>query len=449
MDDRQLDFVESFRQFIDTINRGRPEELTPLGRIVGEHLGADVRTLPTVTEHVPGHRLVDADIAVSMLAEGGRLIGISGGHHRGEEGLVGLLSSPYFRFDEGPIDFREMAIGARRQRQVVVFGLWLFTFEGRPVVVHQHAANPQFGRPAGLELIATDATTSGRLLSRIRELMREHSVLRGQVISFATDEFGGRPEGANFQERPSVEADDVILPSGVLSRIVDHAVGIGDYRDELLAAGRHLKRGLLLYGPPGTGKTHTVRHLIHRAVGSTVVLLTGPSFEYIGDAVELARTLQPAIIVLEDVDLVAEDRESFGPQPLLLMLLDALDGLSGDADVAFLMTTNRVDLLEHALADRPGRVDLAVEIALPGPAERIRLLTLYGRELSLSTDAIAQAADRTDGTTASFAKELMRRTVLRAVKDHHPVTDDDLAATLDELLSDRETLTRALLGGGS
>jgi Cdc6-like AAA superfamily ATPase len=32
----------------------------------------------------------------------------------------------------------------------------------------------------------------------------------------------------------------------------------------LLAAGQHLKRGLLLYGPPGTGKTHTMRYLVGR-----------------------------------------------------------------------------------------------------------------------------------------------------------------------------------------
>lgn len=450
MDDQQRDFVETFRDFIDTINRSQNDRLTPLGRTIGDHLGADVQTLPAVSETLPAHRLVDADIAVSMLAAGGRLIGVSGGRNRGFEGLPGLLSSAHYRFDVGPTDYVEIATGPDEQRRVVAFGVWLFDFEGAPVAVHQYAANPQFGQEdAGLELIAGDVEVSGRLLVRIRELMREHSVLRGQVISFSTEDFGGKPAGANFQRRPQVGADDVILPTGVLDRIADHAVGIGGHRKELAAAGRHLKRGLLLYGPPGTGKTHTIRHLISRTPQTTVVLLTGPSFKYIGEATELARTLEPAMVVLEDVDLVAEDREHFGPQPLLFTLLDALDGLSGDADVAFLMTTNRVELLERALADRPGRVDLAVEIGLPGAAERQRLLELYATGLPLSAAALVEVADRTEGTTASFAKELMRRTVLRAVEHDRPVTDDDLHQTLDGLLSDRETLTRALLGGGS
>src|ERR687893_369359 len=113
MDDRQKDFIETFREFLESINRERSgvERLTPLGRIVEHHLGAEVRTLPTVSEKLPEHRLVDADIAVSLLAEGGRLVGVSGGHHREMEGLAGLLSSPHFQYDEGPIDYREVSSG--------------------------------------------------------------------------------------------------------------------------------------------------------------------------------------------------------------------------------------------------------------------------------------------------------------------------------------------------
>jgi hypothetical protein len=63
-----------------------------------------------------------------------------------------------------------------------------------------------------------------------------------------------------------------------------------------------------------------------------------------------------------------------GPQPLLFAVLEALDGLSDDANVAFLLTSNRVDVLEPALAQRPGRVDLAVEVPLPDAEARRRLI---------------------------------------------------------------------------
>ncbi|MHA0111344.1 AAA family ATPase, partial [Klebsiella pneumoniae] len=84
--------------------------------------------------------------------------------------------------------------------------------------------------------------------------------------------------------------------------------------------------GVLLYGPPGTGKTLTVRHLLSRTPGTTAVVLTGSSIHLVRAAVEIARTFAPALVVLEDIDLVAADR-SHSNEPVLFDVLDALDGL--------------------------------------------------------------------------------------------------------------------------
>jgi ATP-dependent 26S proteasome regulatory subunit len=162
----------------------------------------------------------------------------------------------------------------------------------------------------------------------------------------------------------------------------------------------------------------------------------------------------PAVIVLEDVDLVAEER-SLGPasSPVLFDLLDAMDGAAPDADLLFLLTTNRADLLEPALAARPGRVDVAVEIALPDAPARERLLTLYGQNvpLELTEDDVGLAIDRTDGTTASFLKEVIRRSVLESLHDDPAltaVTAAHLARALDDLLDTAQAVTRTLLGVG-
>ena len=86
----------------------------------------------------------------------------------------------------------------------------------------------------------------------------------------------------------------------------------------------------------------------------------------------------------DGAELVAEDR-SFGPgsSPVLFDLLDAMDGAAADADLLFVLTTNRADLLEPALAARPGRVDVAIEIDLPDADARKRLLALYSRSIPL------------------------------------------------------------------
>ena len=217
-------------------------------------------------------------------------------------------------------------------------------------------------------------------------------------------------------------------------------------RPNLRRLGQHLKRGVLLYGPPGTGKTHTVRHLLSRSEGTTAILLSGGSLAFISEAARMARALQPSIVVLEDCDLIAEDRSfGHGPQPLLFEVLDAMDGLDEDADVAFVLTTNRVEALEHALAQRPGRVDLAVEIPRPNAEQREALIRLYARNLDLGSEAMAQAARTYRGTTASFARELVRRTVVAAAAAGSEPGDAHLLAAVDELMADGEALTRSLL----
>jgi ATP-dependent 26S proteasome regulatory subunit len=237
----------------------------------------------------------------------------------------------------------------------------------------------------------------------------------------------------------------------VLAGIERHIIGVAELSSELLSAGQHLKRGLLLHGPPGTGKTHTVRYLTGRLADSTVILLTGQAMRFIGQAAALARRLQPSMVVLEDVDLVAMDRD-FSPDgnPLLFSLLDAMDGVGADADVTFVLTTNRADILETALADRPGRVDLAVEIPRPDDEGRERLLRVYARDLAMDAD-VTRVVAGTEGVTASFIKELIRRTVLVSLRagDRPPVLGDDhFAVVLAEMNSERQSLTRSLLGAG-
>jgi ATP-dependent 26S proteasome regulatory subunit len=197
-----------------------------------------------------------------------------------------------------------------------------------------------------------------------------------------------------------------------------------------------------------------VRYLVSRLRRHTVFVLTGGGLRMVRSACALARMLQPAVVVLEDVDLVAEHREMYygmGGNPLLFDVLNEIDGIAEDADVTFVLTTNRADLLEPALAARPGRVDLAIEIALPDDAARRRLIELYGRGLVLRLEDVRAVVDRTGGVTASFIKELMRKAALVAAQrpssdGQIEVADADVGDALDELLSERSALTRVLLG---
>ncbi|UYM04514.1 AAA family ATPase [Solicola gregarius] len=448
------DFIATYKRFLDQVVRdfdGREPRVSPLTERISDHLGHDARELPVVKESLSRPRLVDADLAIAAIAADGHdVIGLAGPPDLPEASFATILRGGIGRLDLGAVDYVSLPTGPDAERQVVARGIHLFTYDGARVAILQRDAAREWGADtATLEVVAADREVVTRLLQDVRRRMIERSVLRGQLMTFTGDEYEATLGGITFHRRPDIAAADVILPDGTLERLARHVVQLGDHRDRMLAAGQHLKRGILLYGPPGTGKTHTVRHLLTRTDGTTAIMLAGGSLALIGEATRIARAMQPAIIVLEDCDLIAQDRDlDDGPETTLFEVLEALDGLDGDADVTFLLTTNRVDLLERALAQRPGRVDLAVEIPLPDERARRELFALYAEGLAFSAEALGAAAERAEDVTASFAKELIRRAVLdAAIVDAEPC-DVHLSDALDELLSDRESLTRSLLASG-
>ncbi len=134
----------------------------------------------------------------------------------------------------------------------------------------------------------------------------------------------------------------------------------------------------------------------------------------LGEYMALARLLQPSVVVIEDVDLIARNREDMGSaceEVLLNKLLNEMDGLRESADILFILTTNRPQALEAALASRPGRVDQAIEFPLPDEEGRQKLVRLYSRGAELADEVVRAVVERTERVSAAFIKELMRRSV--------------------------------------
>ena len=447
---------------------------TELARRVTAHLGCELAAVVPVTERFPSWENVNVQRGVDAYLAARHSdpdwFGAAGLGHRPHEDMLSLINMPaHF----GPVRIMAMGgvgvrssgdlrvgaasygtapVGPDENTEVVTFGLVTSTApDGAPVVIAIRDES-RFGPPfCNLEILAADQAAATATRDEIERLMRVHDVFRGQVLSFTASEHHGN-ELVTFLPRPSIAAQDVVLPDGMLENIERHIIGIAEWSRDLLDAGQHLKRGLLLHGPPGTGKTHTIRYLTGRLTGSTIILLTGRSIRFIDQAAALARRLQPSMVVLEDVDLVATDRD-FAPDgnPLLFSLLDAMDGVGADADVTFALTTNRADILEPALADRPGRVDLAIEIPRPDPRCRQRLLQVYARDLAVDAD-LDEVVAGSEGVTASFIKELIRRTVLVSLRagERPPVLrGSGFAEVLAEMNSEHHALTRALLGAGT
>ena len=134
---------------------------------------------------------------------------------------------------------------------------------------------------------------------------------------------------------------------------------------------------------------------------------------------------------------------------MLNALLNEMDGLKEDADILFILTTNRPEELEAALASRPGRIDQAIEVPLPDEAGRNKLVQLYGRGLPLGDAVVSEAAQRTKGVSAAFIKELMRRVAQASIARDGgtSVVSHDISEALDDMLFAGGKLNVKLLGG--
>jgi hypothetical protein len=457
VDDAEIrQFGNLFNEFLERVvqtSRAVPDGTESLGDRIAAFLDTDPLSLPVVSEPFRPFEYATIQLAIDrLLARPGtrhELIGVAGSgreHHAFTELLE--MGRRHGAFWIGAVDYAAVPVSVDDERICVRFGLYLVDDGRRRLALLLRAGHPMQGISANLEVLAPTAEDGRAWLAELRDERAACNLLRAQVLSFEPSDFEPGVGPVRFHRRPQLGRADVVLPGGVLDRIERQAVGIARHRDRLLAEGRHLKRGVLLYGPPGTGKTHTVRYLTGALTEFTVILLAGPAIRFVAEACALARSLQPSLVVLEDCDLVAEDR-SFSPfgNPLLYTVLDEMDGLGSDSDVCFLLTTNRADLLETALAQRPGRVDLAVEIPLPDADGRRRLLNLYGRGIELPEPDLTAVVERTAGVPASFVKEMTRRATLVAAERGAALTQaEDVHAAAEELMAAQEVLTRRLLG---
>lgn len=451
------DFGASFKGFLDQVSAAVPPEESVFRKRLAEHFREPPDKLPTLTEKFPLYDHANLHIAVEAEFSGptcsAEMVGVISPEYLGvtlsmlvapaKTGLWGGAAP-----SEGPVEYINVELEDERVLACVQSGLCLATRGGEPLAVLMRGPRREYDPSIAIEVMARTREVAERLLADIRASMRSRSVHRGRVLSLDQT-----PNGAveiKFHHLPAIPRESIILPDGLLERIERQTIRFSALTDRLLAFGRHLKRGILLYGAPGTGKTLTAMYVAQAIRGRTVLMLTGRGQRLIEPSCALARMLQPSIVILEDVDLVAEERTHQGSAcatPLLFELLNEMDGLADDADVLFLLTTNRPEILEPALAARPGRVDQAFEIPLPDAACRRRLFDLYAAGLRLEGVNLDGYIQRTEGASAAFIRELLRKAALFAADEAYDrVEDRHLDEAVHELAVDGGFLTRRVLG---
>lgn len=173
------------------------------------------------------------------------------------------------------------------------------------------------------------------------------------------------------------------------------------------------KRGVLLAGPPGTGKTTVGRALAHRLRGKfflidgTIISGTEQFYSTVHNIFQAARENAPAIIFIDDSDVIFESGQEHGLYRYLLTMLDGLESKSASR-VCVMMTAMDVGNLPPAII-RSGRVELWLEMRLPDERARLAILNQLCEKLPSAFQNInlPELATATEGFTGADLKRVV------------------------------------------
>ncbi|KAL4542303.1 hypothetical protein Ndes2526B_g09270 [Nannochloris sp. 'desiccata'] len=142
-------------------------------------------------------------------------------------------------------------------------------------------------------------------------------------------------------------------------------------------------RHMLFYGPPGTGKTMAAKRLARTSgldyailSGGDVAPLGGGAVTQLHDTFDWAERSRKGLLLFIDEADAFLGRRSGNMSEGLRGALNAMLFRTGDQsrDFCVVLATNRPADLDPAVIDR---MDEALEFALPGSAERKRILDIY------------------------------------------------------------------------
>lgn len=264
----------------------------------------------------------------------------------------------------------------------------------------------------------------------------QHAYLRGQRF-YASGEL--------VRDEP-IRFEDVRLSDVARRQIERLVLGFPRHFERFRNCGISAKRGILLEGPPGTGKTLLCRALCHE-VKATFIWLTARHAQ--GDAEvfalvwDLARHLAPVVILLEDIDLYGSSREMGGSRNVLGELMNQMDGAEANDGILTIATTNRLNVVEDALRNRPGRFDRVIHIGELKDQDRSAMVGRYLAEPRFRIAAPEALLAGTRGFSGAQIMELVK-TLIELVDDDRPSPDLEPSLITEDMVQRALTEMRGL-----
>ncbi|MCK9394871.1 MAG: ATP-dependent zinc metalloprotease FtsH [Methylobacter sp.] len=224
--------------------------------------------------------------------------------------------------------------------------------------------------------------------------------------------------------------------------------------------GGRMPKGVLLVGPPGTGKTLLARAVSGEAQvpffnisGSEFIeLFVGVGAARVRELFVQARNQAPCIIFIDELDAIGRTRG--GPvmigghderEQTLNQLLTEMDGFDTSVGVVVMAATNRPEVLDKALL-RSGRFDRQIVVDKPDLQDRIEILKLHTKALTLAEDIdLSIVARRTPGLVGADLANIANEAAIMAIRvGHDKVEKEDFESAIDRILAGPEKKNRVL-----
>ncbi len=198
-----------------------------------------------------------------------------------------------------------------------------------------------------------------------------------------------------------------------------------------------------------TGKTLSGRRMMNQAKATFIWISARDLFAYgvsggLEYGFDLAKTLAPSILFVEDIDNFLHERA-------IDLIKTEMDGIARTSGIATIFTTNYPERLPPALIDRPGRFDEILQFDLPDDVIRLQMLHRWlGGRIDQDVDGktITKVVKKTSGYSGAHLRELCYVAIEDADENEESVAKCLLTA-LDKLEAQRELIDSVQLDGGT
>lgn len=222
------------------------------------------------------------------------------------------------------------------------------------------------------QLVIKSNVDIGELIVKLKHEIKYNNPLKGKLFQVKQAKNDFIPI---MKKIPNLTFKDIILDEKLKEDIYDNTIFQLDNLDE--------NNGVIFFGEPGVGKSLLCGAIANEATKrkyTVAYLSTQVDYSLLNEFIE--ELVSPCILIFEDIDAFGERRENApGLSAILSDFLQFINGISEKSEkIIFIATTNYLDKLDKAIANRPVRFNRKFEFKYPSDTQIDELVNLYFNE---------------------------------------------------------------------